>query len=154
MTTDFKHFKCQNHPGNVQSTPQFMKSEKSAPKSETKLRADAPAFVPLKVIPCNVPPLPQQYHHHQDLQQHQQQEPQCSRYSRKSIWRMEECPNSPRPILGTKNYFPRPILGRKENEHKEEEEFIGKEFRSIYRRMLRMKISDDGKKKREQKPKN
>ncbi|GJQ74860.1 hypothetical protein Trydic_g21696 [Trypoxylus dichotomus] len=125
-----------------------MKSEK-ATKSETKLRADAPAFVPLKVIPCNVFPLQPQHE-----PQHQQQEPQCSRYSRKSVWRTEECPNSPRPILGTKNYFPRPILGRKENDHREEDEYIGKEFRSIYRRMLRMKISDDSKKKREPKSKN
>ncbi|KAK9703267.1 hypothetical protein QE152_g29443 [Popillia japonica] len=123
-----------------------MKSEK-ANKSETKLRADAPAFVPLKVISYNI--LQQQQQHEA---QHQLQEPQCSRYSRKSVWRMEECPNSPRPILGTKNYFPRPILGRKDNETKEENEYIGKEFRSIYRRMLRMKISDD-KKKREPKSK-
>lgn len=125
----------------------FMKSE-NATTFETKLRADAPAFVPLKVISYNVLPLQQ----HESQQQ--QQEPQCSRYSRKSVWRMEECPNSPRPILGTKNYFPRPILGRKESDHKEEDEYIGKEFRSIYRRMLRMKISDDNKKKREPKSKN
>lgn len=120
-----------------------MKSEKE-PKRETQLRADAPVFVPLITLAENAFILPPQLH----------KEAQCSRYSRKSVWRMEENSNSPRPILGSKNHLPRPILGRKENiQPANEDDYMGKQFKSIYRRMLRMKISDENRKKHDPKPK-
>lgn len=71
-------------------------------------------------------------------------EPQCSRYSRKSVRQFSSVPNSPRPILGTKCIFPRPILGRKSDEAEDEaEEHIGKEFRSMSRSFSRLKINDE-----------
>lgn len=73
-------------------------------------------------------------------------EPQCSRYSRRSVRSSSSAPNSPRPILGNKLPFPRPILGRKsdENDRDEVDEFIGKEFRSMTRNFSRMKVTEDG----------
>lgn len=115
-----------------------MKSEGS--KSDIKLRPDAPAFVPStkNIVQAIFPQLPK--------------EPQCSRYSRKSVRRVDDSPNSPRPILGTKNSLPRPILGRKdtyaEEDEENEEDYIGKEFRSIYRRLQKLKIADDRKSKK------
>ncbi|KAF2896965.1 hypothetical protein ILUMI_09209 [Ignelater luminosus] len=80
------------------------------------------------------------------LQQFSTKEPQCSRYSRKTVRRVSD-PNGPRPILGTKMPFPRPILGRKEDNCSSDEdgieEYIGKEFRSINRKMQRLKVEDD-----------
>ncbi|KAJ8965059.1 hypothetical protein NQ314_004460 [Rhamnusium bicolor] len=71
-------------------------------------------------------------------------EPQCSRYSRRSVRQVCSAPNSPRPILGTRIPFPRPILGRKsEGEQDEVEEYIGKEFRSMTRSFSKLKIKDD-----------
>lgn len=71
-------------------------------------------------------------------------EPQCSRYSRRSVRQTSSAPNSPRPILGTKIPFPRPILGRKsEGEKDEVEEYIGREFRSMTRGFSKMKMRDD-----------
>lgn len=110
-----------------------MKSESG--KQEKKLRPDAPAFVPTI---------------NKDVLQSVAKEPQCSRYSRKSVRRFEDAPKSPRPILGTKNCAPRPILGRKDDpnydEEEDEEKYIGKEFRNIYRKLQRMKINDENKK--------
>lgn len=110
-------------------------------KSEVKLRPDAPIFIPdnKNVIRTLFPQI--------------NKEPQCSRYSRKYVRRVDDSPISPRPILGTNNSTPRPILGRKENaqieDNKENDEnFIGKEFRSIYRRIQRLKIADDRRIKR------
>lgn len=71
-------------------------------------------------------------------------EPQCSRYSRKSVRQFSSVSNSPRPILGTKCCFPRPILGRKSDEVEDEvEEHFGREFRSVSRIFSRIKINDD-----------
>ncbi|CAH1990820.1 unnamed protein product [Acanthoscelides obtectus] len=71
-------------------------------------------------------------------------EPQCSRYSRRSVRYTSSTPNSPRPILGTKSPFPRPILGRRSDTHKDElEEYIGKEFRSMTRSFSKMKTNDE-----------
>lgn len=115
-----------------------MKSEGN--KSDIKLRPDAPVFVPSSknVVQTIFPVLPK--------------EPQCSRYSRKSVRRVDDSPNSPRPILGTKNSLPRPILGRKDTHTEEneenEEDYLGKEFRSIYRRLQKFKIADDRKSKK------
>lgn len=71
-------------------------------------------------------------------------EPQCSRYSRKSV-RQLEISNSPRPILGTRCTFPRPILGRKSDEGDDEfeEQFIGKEFRSMTRNIAKLNIQHE-----------
>lgn len=94
-----------------------------------KLRPEAPPYVPL--ITKTVIPVVK--------------EPQCSRYSRRSV-RRDTAPNSPRPILGTKIPFPRPILGRKEistSDDDKENEYLGKEFRSIYRRMQKLKIGGE-----------
>ncbi|KAF5270325.1 hypothetical protein FQR65_LT05513 [Abscondita terminalis] len=113
-----------------------MKPEKD--NSEIQLRPEAPAYVPIKkdnTIQAT-------------LQHFALKEPQCSRYSRKSVRRISD-PNGPRPILGTKTPFPRPILGRKEinveNENEAIEDYIGMEFRSISRRMQRVKINEDEK---------
>lgn len=71
-------------------------------------------------------------------------EPQCSRYSRKSVRQVNNAFNSPRPILGTKCIFPRPILGRKSDDIEDEaEEHIGKEFRSISRNFYKLKLRDE-----------
>ncbi|KAJ8941060.1 hypothetical protein NQ318_006834 [Aromia moschata] len=71
-------------------------------------------------------------------------EPQCSRYSRRSVRQVSSAPNSPRPILGTKLSFPRPILGRRsEGEKDEADEYIGKEFRSMTRSFSKMKLRDE-----------
>lgn len=95
-----------------------------------KLRAEAPPYVPL-FTKNHIPIV---------------KEPQCSRYSRRSV-RRDVPPNSPRPILGTKIPFPRPILGRKEivtnDDNDKENEYFGKEFRSIYRRMQKLKIGEE-----------
>ena len=65
------------------------------------------------------------------------------RYSRKSV-RHLLTPNSPRPILGTKSPFPRPILGRKEDAIKDEaDEYIGREFRNLNRSFQKIKIRED-----------
>lgn len=111
---------------------QSMKSETN--NSETKLRPDAPIYVPITKNPIE-----------SILQQFSEKEPQCSRYSRKTIRRIGD-PNGPRPILGTKLPFPRPILGRKEDDYNDEDnvkEYLGKEFRSISRKMQKMKIDED-----------
>lgn len=72
-------------------------------------------------------------------------EPQCSRYSRRSVKQSSSAPNSPRPILGTRIPFPRPILGRKsEGEKDEVEEYIGREFRSMSRGFTKMKVKEEG----------
>lgn len=100
-----------------------------------KLRPEAPPYVPLltKNLNSNVVV---------------KAEPQCSRYSRRSV-RRDVPPNSPRPILGTKIPFPRPILGRKDGNNNDEdkenrsESYFGKEFRSIYRRMQKLKIGEE-----------
>lgn len=94
-----------------------------------KLRPEAPPYVPL-VTKGPRPAL---------------REPQCSRYSRRSV-RRDVGPNSPRPILGTKIPFPRPILGRKDapaGDDEKENDYVGKEFRSIYRRMQKLKIGEE-----------
>nr|CAH7753052.1 unnamed protein product [Callosobruchus chinensis] len=71
-------------------------------------------------------------------------EPQCSRYSRRSVRHTSSVPNSPRPILGTKIPFPRPILGRRSDADKEElEDYIGKEFRSMRRSFSKMTATED-----------
>ncbi|VEN56545.1 unnamed protein product [Callosobruchus maculatus] len=71
-------------------------------------------------------------------------EPQCSRYSRRSVRHICSAPNSPRPILGTKIPFPRPILGRKSDTDKDElEDYIGKEFRSMTRSFSKLRSSED-----------
>lgn len=71
-------------------------------------------------------------------------EPQCSRYSRKSVRQATSAPNSPRAILGTKCAFPRPILGRKSDDAEDEaEEHIGKEFRSMLRHFSKLKMKDE-----------
>ncbi|KAF5270256.1 hypothetical protein FQA39_LY18887 [Lamprigera yunnana] len=110
-----------------------MQSEQD--KIKKQLRPDAPAFVPiiknnsLQVI----------------LQHFVSEEPQCSRYSRKSV-RLITNPNGPRPILGTRSPFPRPILGRKQSNIKKDEgieEYIGMEFTSISRKMQRIKFDDE-----------
>ncbi|KAK4883501.1 hypothetical protein RN001_006820 [Aquatica leii] len=111
-----------------------MKPEKD--KTEIQLRPDAPVYVPIK-----------KNNTIQDMLQHfASKEPQCSRYSRKSVRRISD-PNGPRPILGTKTPFPRPILGRKESNAKNEndaiENYIGMEFRSISRKLQRMKIEEE-----------
>lgn len=94
--------------------------------SEVKLRPEAPPYIPINKHVIQVV-----------------REPQCSRYSRRTV-RRDMCPNSPRPILGNKLPFPRPILGRNEpSSYNEEDEFIGKEFRSVYRRMQKVKINDE-----------
>lgn len=115
-----------------------MKSEST--KTDIKLRPEAPAFVPASKKIVN----------HNSTQS--DDEPQCSRYSRKSVRRIDDNPNSPRPILGTNNSRPRPILGRKDNamfdEEENEENYMGREFRSIYRRIQRMKISEENKKQK------
>lgn len=134
-----------------------MKSER---KCEIKLRPDAPVFVPFvnnnknNIIKALFPQV-----------SNNNKEAQCSRYSRKYVRRVDDSPNSPRPILGVNNSVPRPILGRKENlsvnvdddddddginNNKENEKvnYFGKEFRSIYRRIQRLKIADDRKVKR------
>lgn len=72
-------------------------------------------------------------------------EPQCSRYSRKSVRSSSSANNSPRPILGNKPPFPRPILGRRDDSEVKEinddvEEYIGKEYR---RSFSRMKLEDE-----------
>lgn len=112
-------------------------------KSEIKLRPDAPAFVPPSKVVSNSLLLQTNT---------VENEPQCSRYSRKSVRRIDDSPNSPRPILGSNFSHPRPILGRKENVSTTDEDnvenYIGKEFRSIYRRMQRMKISEENKKQK------
>lgn len=110
-------------------------------KPETKLRPDAPPYIPLSRCTVQV-----------------SKEPQCSRYSRRTV-RRDMCPNSPRPILGTKIPFPRPILGRTEtskcdsDDEDDYKEYIGKEFRSIYRRMQRMKVNDENDKNSSNTPK-
>lgn len=118
-----------------------MKSETN--KNEVKLRPDAPIFVPdnKNIVRTLFP------------QTNNNKEPQCSRYSRKYVRRVDDSPNSPRPILGMNNTTPRPILGRKEigddDENKENgDDYFGKEFRSIYRRIQRLKIADDRRVKR------
>ncbi|XP_060525008.1 uncharacterized protein LOC132701242 [Cylas formicarius] len=72
-------------------------------------------------------------------------EPQCSRYSRKSARQQAlNATSTPRPILGAKLPFPRPILGRKEDDTRDEaEEYIGKEFRNMNRRFRRVRLEDD-----------
>lgn len=71
-------------------------------------------------------------------------EPQCSRYSRKSVRQICTSFQSPRPILGSQSSLPRPILGRKSDEVEDEiDEHIGKEFRSISRIISKLKINDD-----------
>lgn len=118
-----------------------MTSETDTNTPTAKLRPEAPPYVPLlakNLIPTT-------------------KEPQCSRYSRRSV-RRDVPPNSPRPILGTKIPFPRPILGRKEismdDEDKENEQYFGKEFRSIYRRMQKLKIADEVEKQGKHRLKN
>lgn len=70
-------------------------------------------------------------------------EPQCSRYSRKSVQQSSSVSNSPRPILGTKCNFPRPILGRKSEESEDDvEEHIGREFRAVSRIFSKLKVGD------------
>ncbi|XP_066258200.1 uncharacterized protein [Euwallacea similis] len=70
-------------------------------------------------------------------------EPQCSRYSRRSV-RQQLVMSGPRPILGSKLPFPRPILGRKEEPVRDEAaEHIGKEFRNMNRSFQRMKMKED-----------
>lgn len=101
-----------------------MSSESS--KKEIKLRPEAPPYIPLCRSTVQV-----------------DKEPQCSRYSRRSV-RRDIFPNSPRPILGTKIPFPRPILGRSDiSKYDEEEDFIGKEFRSVTRKMQKLKLKDE-----------
>lgn len=112
------------------------KTPKSSPSSTStaKLRPDAPPYVPLaaKNLFFAIP-----------------KEPQCSRYSRKSVRRDILLPNSPRPILGTKIPFPRPILGRKDNitttgdQENKENEYPGKEFKCTYRKMQKLKIGEE-----------
>lgn len=100
-----------------------MSSESS--KSEIKLRPEAPPYIPLCRSTLQII-----------------KEPQCSRYSRRSV-RRDIFPNSPRPILGTKIPFPRPILGRSDSKDDDEEDFIGREFRSLTRKMQKLKLKDD-----------
>ncbi|XP_018328386.1 uncharacterized protein LOC108739140 [Agrilus planipennis] len=110
-------------------------------KSEAKLRPEAPVFVP-KLVTATVEKNPVET----ILQHFANKEPQCSRYSKKSVRRyIGSYPNGPRPILGTNKLpFPRPILGRKENDDvKEEEEFIGREFRSLSRKMQKVKVEEE-----------
>lgn len=106
-----------------------MTSEINNNTPTAKLRPEAPPYVPLlkKNVISTI------------------KEPQCSRYSRRSV-RRDVPPNTPRPILGTKIPFPRPILGRKDismDDDDKENEYFGKEFRSIYRRMQKLKIADE-----------
>nr|CAI5823013.1 unnamed protein product [Callosobruchus analis] len=71
-------------------------------------------------------------------------EPQCSRYSRRSVRHTSSASNSPRPILGTKIPFPRPILGRKSDADRDElEDYIGKEFKSMTRSFSKMRTDED-----------
>ncbi|KAK5650656.1 hypothetical protein RI129_001685 [Pyrocoelia pectoralis] len=111
-----------------------MKQEKE--KSEKQLRPDAPAYVPIVRNPVQV-----------ILEHFSSKEPQSSRYSRKSVRRITD-PNGPRPILGTKTPFPRPILGRKEdniieNDEESIQEFVSMEFRSVNRKMQKMKTDEN-----------
>ncbi|KAF7276377.1 uncharacterized protein LOC143194360 [Rhynchophorus ferrugineus] len=70
-------------------------------------------------------------------------EPQCSRYSRRSV-RQQTSPTSPRPILGAKMPFPRPILGRKEEPARDDaDDYIGKEFRNMNRSFQRLKLKEE-----------
>ncbi|KAB0802047.1 hypothetical protein PPYR_04233 [Photinus pyralis] len=105
-------------------------------KSEKQLRPDAPAYVPIVKNPVQA-----------ILEQFSSKEPQSSRYSRKSVRRITD-PNGPRPILGTKTPFPRPILGRKEenvveNDEENIQEFVSMEFRSVSRKMQKMKVDEN-----------
>lgn len=71
-------------------------------------------------------------------------EPQCSRYSRKSVRPSSSLSNSPRPILGTRCNFPRPILGRKSDETEEEqEEHISRDFRSVSSIFSKLKVNNE-----------
>lgn len=71
-------------------------------------------------------------------------EPQCSRYSRKSVRQSSNTYNSPRPILGTKCIFPRPILGRRSEETEDEsEDHLGKEFMCISRNFSKLTLKNN-----------
>ncbi|XP_044749557.1 uncharacterized protein LOC123310194 [Coccinella septempunctata] len=75
----------------------------------SKLRPEAPIYLPptretaIFTRSCDTSP-----------SSLKQKEPQCSRYSRRSVRHTYSNPNSPRPILGTKMSHLRAILGRKE----------------------------------------
>lgn len=74
-------------------------------------------------------------------------DPQCSRYSRKSVRQPSSVPNSPRPILGTNCGVPRPILGRRSEEDEDNaEDYMGKEFRCMTKTFAEMetKVGDFG----------
>ncbi|CAH0553459.1 unnamed protein product [Brassicogethes aeneus] len=100
---------------------------------KSELRPEAPVYIPVLKNEAQSPGSPSK-------------EPQCSRYSRRSVRLLNSVLNSPRPILGTKPPFPRAIVGRKKEENgkkDEAEEFIGKEFRSLTRNLQRMKMKED-----------
>ncbi|XP_030745889.1 uncharacterized protein LOC115874778 [Sitophilus oryzae] len=104
-----------------------------------KLDPDAPIFTPPPKNAMRSPSLSSSANSSPNTPK----EPQCSRYSRRSV-RQPLSPNSPRPILGTKLPFPRPILGRKEDNARDEaDEYIGKEFRNMNRSFQRMKLKEE-----------
>lgn len=76
-------------------------------------------------------------------------EPQCSRYSRKTI-RHTSAPNTPRPILGTKSSpFPRAILGRKSESDVDNKENvnIGNGVDILAKKLSELDIKEADKKK-------
>ncbi|CAG9857109.1 unnamed protein product [Phyllotreta striolata] len=77
---------------------------------KSELSPEAPVYVPppLRNAPSKSPRPPS----NRSTPSPAQKEPQCSRYSRKSVRTSGGSPNSPRPILG--GPFPRAILGRGE----------------------------------------
>lgn len=89
----------------------------------SKLRPEAPVYLPptresaVFTRSCETSP-----------SAFKQKEPQCSRYSRRSVIHTCSNPNSPRPILGPKMFHLRAILGRKEENlsNMEKEEFYEK----------------------------
>ncbi|CAG9822687.1 unnamed protein product [Phaedon cochleariae] len=99
---------------------------------KSELSPEAPVYIPpplRNVTPKSSPP-------QKSNSGSKEEEAQCSRYSRKSIRSFSLSPNSPRPILGNKLPFPRPILGKRDDPERDEAvEYIGREFRRSFSRM-------------------
>ncbi|KAK9875613.1 hypothetical protein WA026_009411 [Henosepilachna vigintioctopunctata] len=87
----------------------FDLSSAKQPYMNSKLRPDAPVYLPPSrdstILRRSFESSPILF---------KPDEPQCSRYSRRSVRYIQSISNSPRPILGTKMSHLRAILGRRE----------------------------------------
>ncbi|KAL3266543.1 hypothetical protein HHI36_010711 [Cryptolaemus montrouzieri] len=86
----------------------------------SKLRPEAPVYLP----PTRDTAILSRSLENSPILQYKPKEPQCSRYSRRSVRHNLSFPNSPRPILGTKMSYLRAILGRKDENCQSNEDFF------------------------------